>query len=112
MFDNFTKTILEKFDESNKLRNAQLAIESNEIRSTLDLNQSRVENSVVESLSSIKCYINEMKDDFRNKSDIEFKSFDMKTNGLDEKVTNIESKLNQVIEVLAKLDVTISQIKK
>ncbi len=101
-----------------KLEEFKLAYEKNlegeNIKTRLSVNECR--NELGKKLATFnQCCGNktaEMNQNIKNNSDFELNEFKVKSNSLEEKINNIELQLNQVMEVITKLNTSIVDLNK
>ena len=84
--------------------------ESEKTAQLISENQTYLERKIFSGTDKIENMIIEMSNDIKQNSDFEFKSFKVKSNCLEEKMNIIELQLDQVMEVMSKLNVSISAL--
>lgn len=104
--DNLT-TKLTQVKEMTELR---FDTESEKNAQLIASNQRYLETKVATGTDKIESMLIEMANDIKQNSDFEFKSFKVKSNCLEEKMNIIELQLDQVMEVMSKLNVSISAL--
>ena len=108
LFAEFSDLILNKLTD---LQNSsERSIERESVKNKLSVDGCRDELS--KKLVDTTDYISEMAQDMRNNSDFEFKAVKVKSNCLEEKMNIIELQLDQVMEVISKLNTSIVNLNK
>ncbi len=83
---------------------------NDKVRVSLEECRSELGKKLANTNEYFESYIAEMTQDMKNNSDFEFKAFKVKSNCLEEKMNIIELQLDQVMEVMTKLNTSIANL--
>jgi len=110
LFEELTSNFVRKLLEVTAASEKNLTDGNDKVRVSLEECRSELGKKLANTNEYFESYIAEMTQDMKNNSDFEFKAFKVKSNCLEEKMNIIELQLDQVMEVMTKLNTSIANL--